>query len=193
MTFFTFTKDMSDEGVVVTPGVFEVDGTVIGYKDNATSMRVKGPSSTNDPAAGADVQSYAGIFYNVAYTNVGTLETRFITGGNLEMDVALQGPHQVQIAAVDDTQTDGQVWVASKTNVVFNMRADAEVASPNQLIFDRVSTGTTGAANTSDVEVSVNAGNLVFTSPVVFPTMMTTPIYPFAGLPPVTLGGMILV
>lgn len=185
MTFFTFTKDMSDEGVAVTPGVLEIDGTVIGYKDNATSMRVKGPQSPNEGVA--DVQSYAGIFYNVAYAGTGTLETRFITGGNLEMDVEVQAPHQLRLVAVDDTQVDGQIWLASKTNVVFNMRADAEVASPSQLVFDRVSTGSTGAANTSDVEISVSSGNLVFGSIPVLPQ------YLVGALPSVVAGGMIYV
>jgi hypothetical protein len=147
-------------------GDLTVNGTIIGYKDNATSLRVKGPSSPNDPSAGADVQSYSGIFYNDAYSQTGTLKTRVIHGANLEMDLEIQGPHQVRIAAVDDTQADGQIYAASKTNVVFNARANTEVASPKQLIVDRVDTGTTGPANTSNVELSVSSGELEIASPV---------------------------
>lgn len=169
MTFFAFTKEMNDEGVNITPGVQQFDGTVIGYKDNATSMRVRGP---NAPSEGSiDVQSYSGIFYNDAYANIGTLKTRFIIGGNLEMDVEIQSPHQLQLIAVDGSQTDGQVYIASQTNTVFNMRADTEVASPKQLIIDRVNKATTGAANTSDVEVSVSAGQLVLASMPVLPNV----------------------
>lgn len=186
MTFFTFTKDMADSGVdATTPGVFEFAGQIISFRDNATGMRVKGPQSPNEGVL--DVQSYSGIFYNVAYAGTGTLETRVIHGANVEMDMELQSPHQLRLVAVDDSQADGKVYVASKTNMVFNMRADAEVASPAQLVIDRVNKGTTGAANTSDVEVSVSSGNLVLASVPVLPTYLTT------GLPPVVAGGMIFV
>lgn len=170
MTFFTFTKEMADSGVNAgVPGVFEFDGQIIGYRDNATSLRVRGP---NAPSEGSiDVQSYSGIFYNDAYLGTGTLKTRVVHGANVEMDMEVQSPHQLRLVAVDDTQTDGKVYLASKTNMVFNARADAEVASPAQLIVDRVSKVTTGVANTSNVELSVSAGQLVLASMPVLPNV----------------------
>lgn len=154
----------------------QVSGTLIGYKDNATSLRVKGPQAPSE--GGADVQSYSGIFYNDAYAGTGTLKTRFITGANIEMDMELQSPHQLRVVAVDDTQTDGEVYLASKTDFVFNMRADAEVASPVQLIFDRMSTVTTGAANTSDINIKASSGSIYMNSGVTtgafVPPVLTT-------------------
>lgn len=188
MTFFNVTKDLAATAAGAAPAG---DVVLIGYNDNATSLRVRGP---NAPAEGSiDVQSYSGIFYNVAYAGTGTLQTRVIHGANVEMDLEIQGPHQVRIAAVDDTQTDGQVWMASKTNIVINTRADAEVASPRQLIIDRASTGTTGVANTSNVEVSVSAGELEMASPTLFTNMLGLPTYLVGGLPPVLAGGLIFV
>jgi len=135
-----------------------VTGTFIAYNDNATSLRVKGPNHTSE--GGIDVQSYSGIFYNDAYANTGTLKTRVVHGANLEMDMEVQAPHQLRLTAVDDSQSDGQLFLSSKTNCVLNLRADAEVASPKQLVIDRVTTGSTGSSNTSDVNVRVNSGNL---------------------------------
>lgn len=150
-----------------------VQGTVIGRKDNASSMRVKGPQAPSE--GGADVQSYSGIFYNDAYAGTGTKKTRAIHGANVEMDLEIQSPHQLRLVAVDDTQTDGKVYVASKTCVAINARADAEVASPKQLLVDRMTTGTTGAANTSDVNMKASSGNLHLQggmlAGVVFPAM----------------------
>ena len=139
-------------------GDLTVEGTIVGDKDNATALRVRGLQHVSEGVA--DVQSYSGIFTNAGYTDVGTLNTRFITGGNLEMDVVVISPHQLQLVAVDGTQTDGQVYVSSQNDVVFDMRNDPETNAPNRLIFDRVSKVSTGAANTSDVEISVSAGNL---------------------------------
>lgn len=130
-------------------------GTTIHYKDNGTSFRLKGPNDS-----GTDVQSYGGIFYNDAYDGIGTRDTRAIIGCNIGMDCVFIGPHQVQLIAVDGTQNDGQLYFASRTDAVWNLRADAEVDSPRQLIFDRETTGSTGASNTSDVEVSVDDGDL---------------------------------
>jgi hypothetical protein len=154
-------------------GDVTVQGTIVGYKDNATCLRMKGPQAAAE--GGADVQSYMGIFYNPAYTGTGTLQTRAVWGANIEMDAEFQSPHQLRLVAVDDTQTDGQIFASSKTNFVFNMRANAEVASPRQLIVDRVNTGATGAANTSDVDIKVNAGNINVSSPVVCTSTLTAP------------------
>jgi len=169
----TFTSDVT------------VQGTIIGYKDNATSARVSGPQDASE--GGADVQSYSGIFHNVGYDTIGTLKTRFITGGNLEMDVVLISPHQLQLVAADNTQSDGQIYLASKTDIVFNMRAEAEDSAGAQLVFDRVSTGTTGSGNTSDVKISASVGNIQLGSIPVLPTFLK------GALPAVAAGGMIYV
>jgi len=149
-------------------------GTLIGYKDNATSFRVKGPQHADE--GGADVQSYSGIFYNDAFAGSGTLKTRAIHGANLEMDLELQSPHQLRLTAVDDSQTDGQIWATSKTNLVLNLRNDAETISPKQLIIDRIDTGSTGLANTSDIVLKASSGSLylnhgVTTGAVVLPSL----------------------
>lgn len=154
-------------------GDVTVQGTIVGYKDNATCLRMRGPQAAAE--GGADVQSYMGIFYNPAYAGTGTLQTRAVWGANVEMDAEFQSPHQLRLVAVDDTQTDGQIFASSKTNFIFNMRANAEVASPRQLIVDRVNTGATGAANTSDVDIKVNAGNINVSSPVVCTSTLTAP------------------
>lgn len=159
--------ELADEAVSsakLAIGDLELQGAYIGYKDNATSMRVKGPQHPDE--GGADVQSYSGIFYNAAYAGTGTLKTRVIHGANLEMDMEIQSPHQLRLVAVDDTQVDGQVYAASKTNMVINLRADAEVASPKQLIFDRMSDAATGSANTSDINIKASSGSLFLNSGV---------------------------
>lgn len=172
-------------------GDLTVNGTIIGYNDNATSIRMRGPQSVGE--GGADVQSYLGIFYNPAFAGTGNLETRAVFGGNVEMDVEIQAPRQLRLSAVDNSQVDGQIWASSRTNMVFNMRTDAETASPNQLIVDRASTGTTGVANTSDVDISVNTGKLQVSSPVMFTDVPELPQYTVGTLPAVVLGGMIYV
>ena len=185
MTFFAFTKEMNDEGVDITPGVMQFDGTVIGYNDNATSLRVRGPNHATE--GGIDVQSYSGIFYNDGYDVTGTLKTRFGIGANLEMDLEIQSPHQLRLVANDNTQADGQLWFASHTNAVFNMRNGGESVAASQLIIDRVDKVNFDTANTSNVEISVSAGQLVLASVPVLPTYLTT------GLPPVSAGGIIFV
>lgn len=144
-------------------GDVTIDGTLITHNDNATSFRLRGASSVNDPSAGADVQSYAGIFSNVIFagTSSSGLETRAVFGGNVEMDLELQAPRQLRISAVDDSQTDGQVRIASKTDVTIHARTDAEVDSINHIIFDRTVTGSTGAGNTSPATIETDSGDMV--------------------------------
>jgi hypothetical protein len=151
-------SELTAGGAESVSGDLTVTGTVIGYADNATSLRVRGPNAPSE--GGIDVQSYSGIFYNDAYATTGTLKTRVIHGANLEMDLEIQSPHQLRIAAVDDTQADGEVFIASRTGVTFNLRADAEVASPKQLVIDRISTGATGVSNTSDINLKTNSGSI---------------------------------
>jgi hypothetical protein len=184
MTFFAFTKEMNDEGVDITPGVMQFDGTVIGYNDNATSLRVRGPNHATE--GGIDVQSYSGIFYNDGYDVTGTLKTRFIIGANVEMDMELQAPHQLRLVANDNTQTDGQLWMASHTNIVLSPRG-VDSVNCRRLIIDRVDKVNFDDSNTSDVEVSVSSGNLVLASVPVLPT------YTVGTLPPVVAGGTIFV
>jgi hypothetical protein len=153
-----------------------IAGTLICQKDNASSFRLRGPQASSE--GGAMVQSYAGMFYNDGYIGTGTKKTRAIFGANLEMDLEFQSPHQLRLIAVDGTQTDGKLYAASQTDMVFNLRADAEVASPKQLVFDRLDTGSVGAANTSAVNVKASSGNLHLQggtlAGVVFPSMSTT-------------------
>lgn len=157
-------KDTSGNPIVEAfdVGGMNVEGTIIATKDNASSLRVRGPNHASE--GGTNVQSYAGIFYNDAYDTLGTLKTRASFGANLEMDLALQSPHALMLLATDGTQTDGVLIATSRTNFIFHARADVETESPNQLIIDRVSTGSTGLANTSDVNLRVNTGNLYFNS-----------------------------
>ena len=162
---------------------------LVGYKDNATCLRTRGPSSPNDPSAGADVQSYMGIFYNDAYVGTGNLRTRAVFGANIEMDLELQAPRQLRLSAVDNTQTDGQIWMGSRNNVVINTRILAEEAAGKQLIIDRNDKVTTGSGNTSNVEVSVSSGELEIASPVTFGDIPTLPTYTVGTLPGVGSGG----
>lgn len=141
-------------------GTQQLNGTTITYKDNATSFRLKGPSSPNDPSAGADVQTYAGMFYNDSYSNFGTLKTRASYGANLEMDLALQSPHALLLIAQDGSQTDGVIKCASQTQVQFHTRYSAEQEGVSYGFFDRTDTGSTGDANTSAVTLSTNTNHL---------------------------------
>ena len=148
---------------------------VRGYKDNAASLRVSGVDIN-----GKYVQSYSGVYHNDSYDTNGLLDTRFITGGNEDMDLEIQSSNALLISAVGEN-TSGFAKIAARTNVVFNLRDEADQDSPKQLILDRVDTGTVGSANTSDVNVTVNAGNLRLlsgnlTGTVVLPTLTTTEV-----------------
>jgi hypothetical protein len=188
MTFFAFTKDMSDTGglnvVPGSPDSFQFNGRITGYRNNGSAMRVMGPQ---DPLEGvADVASYSGIFHSAGYDVTGTLKTRFIIGANVEMDMELQAPHQLRIVGNDNTQTDGQVWVASHTNVVISPRG-VDSVNCRRLIIDRVDKVNFDDLNTSDVEISVNQGNIRFASIPVLPQ------YTVGALPTGVAGGMIYV
>lgn len=147
------------------------NGVIIGHKDNATSIRVKGLAHSNDVEnadANGDVQSYAGIFTNDAFNQAshgGTKNTRFITGGNLGMDVVTQSAHGLHLVAGDGTQTDGEILMASKNGLKINSRVNPySVTAPKYLQIDRVDKTSLDATNTSNVELSVNSGNLVIAS-----------------------------
>lgn len=147
------------------------NGVIIGHKDNATSFRVKGLAHSNDVAnadANGDVQSYAGIFTNDVFNQAshgGTKNTRFITGGNLGMDVVTQSAHGLHLVAGDGSQSDGEILMASKNGLKINTRVNPyAVTAPKYLQIDRVDKTNLDATNTSNVELSVNSGNLVIAS-----------------------------
>jgi hypothetical protein len=187
MTFFAFTKDMVDSGIDVVPGVpnsFQFDGRITGFRDNGSAMRVMGPQHPSEGVA--NVANYSGIFYNDGFDVTGTLKTRFILGTNLEMDMELQAPHQLRIVGNDNTQADGQVWMASHTNVVISPRG-VDSVNCRRLIIDRVDKVGFDDTNTSDVELSASQGNIVFASIPVLPQ------YLVGALPTGVDGGMIFV
>jgi hypothetical protein len=147
------------------------NGVIIGHKDNATSFRVKGLAHSNDVAnadVNGDVQSYAGIFTNDVFNQAshgGTKNTRFITGGNLGMDVVTQSAHGLHLIAGDGSQSDGEILMASKNGLKINTRVNPyAVTAPKYLQIDRVDKTSLDANNTSNVELSVNSGNLVIAS-----------------------------
>lgn len=147
------------------------NGVIIGHKDNATSLRVKGLAHSNDVAnadANGDVQSYAGIFTSDVFNQAshgGTKNTRFITGGNLGMDVVTQSAHGLHLVAGDGSQSDGEILMASKNGLRINTRVNPyAVTAPKYLQIDRVDKASLDATNTSNVELSVNSGNLVIAS-----------------------------
>jgi len=160
----TLGSDSADALTVPSTSTFSasvtINETLITYKDNATSQRLKGPSSPNDPSAGADVQNYAGMFYNDAYSTVGTLKTRASYGANLEMDLAFQSPHALLLIAQDGSQTDGVIKACTQNGFEIHARYSAEELSPKRIVVDRVDTGTYGSANTSDVTLSSNSGSI---------------------------------
>lgn len=189
MTFFAFTKDMSDTGgfdvVPGSPDSFQFNGRITGYRDNGSALRVMGPRDPLD--GGADIASYSGIFHSAGYDlGEGINKTRYIIGANIGMDMELQAPHQLRLVGNDNTQTDGQVWMASHTNVVISPRG-VDSVNCRRLIIDRVDKVNFDDLNTSDVEISVNQGNIRFASVPVLPTYTT------GTLPSVVAGGMIFV
>jgi hypothetical protein len=148
-----------------------VNGKGLFVRNNGSSLSVKG---LQDPSEGsAQVNSYSGIFYDSGYNVAGTLKTRFITGGNLEMDVELQSPHMLRLTAGDNTTTDASIRMSSNTNVMIQTRAENERVSTKYLVIDRVDTTVhkylnTSVENTSDVTLGVNSGTLQLPSPVQF-------------------------
>ena len=146
-------------GTTIANAPLTVNGaTLIAVKDNASSFRIKGLQAPSEGVA--QVQNYAGIFYDDGYLNWGTLKTRAAWGGNLEMDVQIQSPHALILSANDGTQTDCVVKVLSQTNNILASRVDSEVTLTKYLVADRVDTSTKGAANTSDVTLSSNSGSI---------------------------------
>ncbi len=140
-----------------------VNGKIKGRRDNGASLAVSGLQSPTEGAA--VVSSYAGIFTDATYSDAGTLDTRFITGGNLEMDVELQSPHMLRLTAGDNSTTDASVRMSSNTNIKLMPRGENEVDAPKYLVVDRVDTSVhvVNNGNTSDVTLAANAGTLQIT------------------------------
>lgn len=128
---------------------------LVAQNDNATSLRCRGPQSPTEGTA--IVQSYSGIFHNPNYSDNGGLNTRFIVGANDEMDLELQSPNAIKISAAD---ANGEIIVASRSDIIFSLRDEPDQFSPKTLVFDRIDTGTVGGANTSDVNIKVPTGSL---------------------------------
>jgi hypothetical protein len=137
-----------------------VNGKIVGYRDNGAAFAVKGLQSPTEGTA--VVGNYEGIFYSTGYDLQGTLNTRAILGGNLEMDVEIQSPHALLLTANDNTQNDCFVRIGSTTNIILEARTgnqDAPVAA-KYLIVDRLDQSVHAVSNSSDVNLTVNAGNL---------------------------------
>ena len=81
------------------------------------------------------------------------------------MDLEIQSSNALLISAVGENAA-GFAKIAARTNVIFNVRDEADQDSPKQLIIDRVDMSTVGAANTSDVNIK-STGNIHINSGVV--------------------------
>jgi hypothetical protein len=160
---FTLTTD-GKMGIGTTSPQFDLHtmGTGVFEKDNASSFRLRGASSNNDPSNGSTVQSYAGIFFNDAFSNTSSsgLDTRAVFGANIEMDLEIQAPRQLRITAVDNSQSDGQIRMASKTDIEIHPRTVAETNVGNYLMIDMANTGTSGSGNTSALTLKTSSGDL---------------------------------
>lgn len=171
-------REVSSPGLLASfkTGEFEVGGTILAKKDNASSFRLKGAQHPSEGSS--DVQSYAGMFYQDGYDTVGTLKTRASFGANLEMDLTIQSPHALLLIAQDGSQSDGVIKLASQNAVEFHCQYAAEQVSPKRLIVDRKSSAAKGTANTSEVVVKANSGSLhlndgVTDGAVVLPSLTT--------------------
>jgi hypothetical protein len=139
-----------------------VNGKVIARRDNGSSLVVRGLQSPTEGVA--VVSSYSGIFTDPSYSDTGTLDTRFIMGGNNEMDVDVQSPHQLRLTAGANDTSDGGVRVSAVTDIKLMARGANEVNAPKYLVIDRVDTTIHAdplTNNSSDVVVKVNTGSLL--------------------------------
>jgi hypothetical protein len=140
-----------------------VNGKIVGYRNNGAAFAVKGLQAASE--GGAIVGSYEGIFYDAGYSDSGTLDTRFIIGGNNEMDVEVQSPHMLRLTGAANDTNDGSVRICATTNVKIMSRGANEVDAAKYLIVDRVDPAIhgdliPGNTNTSDVTLSVSSGSL---------------------------------
>ena len=139
-------------------GLLRIDGTMLCINDNATSLRLRGPDMNGDM-----VQSYAGVFYNDQYDSpgLGIKKTRVIYGSNEYMDIEIQGSHAVLLSATDDVYGDGFLKLAANAQVDIHPYASGDTIGVKRLTISRVSEANFGAANTSDVTIETNSGDLV--------------------------------
>ena len=143
-------------------GTLTVNGTIIGYKDNATSFRNKGLS-----LYGNAVQTYQGIFKSAGYIdgiegNIGLLPQRLIIGSNDSLDISIQSSNALILWAQDGTHPTSFVHIGAGDSIVFSPRTQAEANSKNQLIIDRTDTTKSGATNTSSIELKTTNQKLSF-------------------------------
>jgi len=149
-----------------------VNGTIRGFRDNATCLRVSGLDFTSAP-----VQSYSGVFYDTNFDALGSLKTRFITGSNADMDLELQTDNFMLLDAMNAGNT-GTIKLSASTSINVNARNTPDRNAEKYLMIDRVDTSTFGTGNTSDVNLNVNTGNLALlagntTGAVILPTLTT--------------------
>jgi hypothetical protein len=130
----------------------------------------------------AVVSSYSGIFTDAGYSDTGTLDTRFLMGGNNEMDVELQSPHMLRLTGGANDTNDGSIRLSSVTNITLMARGANEANAPKYLVVDRVDHTIHAdplTNNSSDVTLSANTGSLylnygVTTGAIVLPTLTNT-------------------
>jgi len=146
-----------ESGTTTLTGVKTFDGTVICKNDNSASFRLAGKDFY-----GADVQSYAGVYYNDQYDSpgLGIKKTRTIIGSNELMDIEIQGSHSVLLSAQDINFHDGFIKLGSNKTVDFHCYADGDTIAVKKLQVSRVDEVNFGDANTSDVEIKTSAGPL---------------------------------
>lgn len=125
----------------------QVNGTLITYKDQATSLRLAGLDYN-----GNYVQTYSGIFYNNAYDSVGTKKTRVIHGTNLDVDFEIQSSNSINIVARDNNNDNEQVVTIAGDTIRFfadTVGADTSEVVPSSYVQIK-----------NDGEISTNSGDL---------------------------------
>jgi hypothetical protein len=156
------------------------NGKIVGRRDNGSSLVVRGLQSPTEGVA--VVSSYSGIFTDAGYSDTGTLDTRFLMGGNNEMDVELQSPHMLRLTGGANDTNDGSIRLSSVTNITLMARGANEANAPKYLVVDRVDHTIHAdplTNNSSDVTLSANTGSLylnygVTTGAIVLPTLTNT-------------------
>jgi|SRR3989344_6188447 len=175
MTFTPGTHPTRDTFIIGASGN---NATLRVFSDNLTALAIQGLSSANDTPASAAVNGFSGIFTSTAYSpngtdgnanGNGTVQTRFVVGsGSTGLDLDLSSPNAILVRATDianiNTAQAGVVKIQSLTGIEFHARSKSDLVSPNRLIVDRVNQGVDdaniGTNNTSDVNLTVNTGNL---------------------------------
>lgn len=144
-----------------------MNGSLITHNVNATSRRLQGRNFDDTKY----IQSYEGVYNHTAFDTVGNYKTRISFGvpsvniatGDLdtEADMAIHAVHAMLLIAQDGVNTDGIIKMLSQTQIQFQTRYAAEQVSPKYLYTDRLTTGSYGTDNTSDVLLNTNDGHLM--------------------------------